>query len=67
MEGINVKIIEDYIKNNNLSKTKFCKMCGISLYNLNKILKNDLTVKIIPLLKVIKYIDISSCDLIIWE
>lgn len=28
--GINVEIINEYIKANNLSKTEFCKQCKIS-------------------------------------
>ncbi len=67
LKKINVKIIDDYIKINNLSKAKFCKLCNIGAKTLNKFYNNDLTLTIKPLLKVIKVLNISSCDLIILE
>lgn len=34
------EIIERYLKANKISKTKFCKLCGISLCTLEKIMNN---------------------------
>lgn len=34
---IKTELIESFIKDNNLSKSKFCKMCKISQSTLNKI------------------------------
>ena len=65
MANLNVKLILDYINKNKPSKAKFCKLCGISSYNLKKILNNDKSIKIVPLLKVLKVLNISSCSFII--
>ena len=35
------ELIENYLAANNISKTKFCKLCGISLYTLQKIINNN--------------------------
>lgn len=34
------EIIKRYLKANKISKTKFCKLCGISRYTLEKIMNN---------------------------
>ena len=34
------EIIESYLKENKISKTKFCKLCGISLCTLERIMNN---------------------------
>ena len=41
MKGINYQLILDYIKNNKLSKSDFCKVCKISIGTLNNILINN--------------------------
>lgn len=38
---VKTELIEKYIKENNLSKTKFCKMCKISYGTLKRILNNE--------------------------
>lgn len=35
---INIKLIEQYLQNNNISKKKFCKLCNISYYTLRQVL-----------------------------
>lgn len=65
MQKINVELISNFINKNNLTKTKFCKLCGISLKTLNKFYNNDFSLTIPPLIKVLKVLNISSCDLII--
>lgn len=54
---INTKIIESYLKENNLSTAKFCKICGISLNSYKQIrasedCKLDALFKIAKVLKV---------------
>ena len=39
-DTVNTKLIEEYIKSNNLTKTKFCKQCKISYSTLMRILNN---------------------------
>ena len=34
------EIIENYLIENKISKTEFCKLCGISVYTLEKITNN---------------------------
>lgn len=38
---INVKVFENYMKENNLNKTQFCKLCGIGLSTFNKLITNN--------------------------
>ncbi|MDE5788859.1 MAG: helix-turn-helix domain-containing protein [Clostridia bacterium] len=38
---VNCEVIKNYIKENNLSKTKFCKLCKISLQTFNKVLNGE--------------------------
>ena len=48
---IKTELIENFIKDNNLSKSKFCKMCKISQSTLNKIMTNSENFRIIALFK----------------
>ena len=45
------ELIENFIKENNLSKSKFCEMCKISQSTLNKIMTNSENFRIIALFK----------------
>lgn len=54
---INTKIIENYIKENNLSKAKFCKICNISPSTFNKIMNNG-NFKLNALFKIARIIKI---------
>ncbi len=56
---IKIKLIENYIKENRLSKNKFCKICKISLSTLNKILANKNNFKLIALFRIAKVIKIE--------
>ena len=61
---IKVYIIEKFMKDNNLTKTKFCKMCGISVYILNKILADKLNFKSSEFYKVMKTMSMNSYQLL---
>lgn len=39
-EKVNAQVIEDFIKEHALSKKEFCKLCGISPYIFNKMMKD---------------------------
>lgn len=52
------EIIDNYLKENKISKTRFCKLCGISPYTLKKILNNE-NYEISALLKIAKVIEIQ--------
>ena len=59
----NSKLLVDFIKKNNLSKTQFCKECGITLYALNKLLGPHADKTRIPvILKVACYTNIKVDD-----
>jgi len=53
METKRAKTVENYIKEKQLTKKEFCKICKISITTLNRILNNDETVKLFPILKII--------------
>jgi len=46
------ELLGNYMREHNLSKKAFCKMCKISLPTLNKILNGERTVRIAPLYKI---------------
>ena len=56
---IKTEIIEKFMLENKLCKTKFCKMCKISLSTLNKIFANDRNFDIIELFKIARVIKIE--------
>ena len=49
---IRTELIENFIKENKLSKSKFYKMCKISQSTLNKIMTNSENFRIIALFKI---------------
>ncbi len=53
------EVIENYLKINRISKMKFCKLCGVSLYTLKKIMNNNLNYRIDALFKIAKVINIQ--------
>lgn len=55
---INTAIIEKYLKDNSLSKTKFCKMCKIQVSTYNRIL-SDKVFGIVALFKMAKVMNIQ--------
>ena len=56
---IKTVLIENFIKDNNLSKSKFCKMCKISQSTLNKIMTNSENFRIIALFKIARVLKIQ--------
>ena len=56
---IKTELIENFIKENNLSKSKFCKMCKISQSTLNKIMTNSENLRIVALFKIAKVLKIQ--------
>ena len=61
----NIKLIEDYIKNNKLSKKEFCKLCGIGKPILRKILKNQQNLRLSALFKIARALNINVHELFI--
>ena len=56
---IRTELIENFIKENNLSKSKFCEMCKISQSTLNKIMTNSENLRIVALFKIAKVLKIQ--------
>lgn len=52
------EIIENYLKENKITKTKFCKLCSISLCTLEKIINNK-NYRINALFKIAKVLKIQ--------
>lgn len=63
--NINKEIIINYMYMNHLSKTKFCKICGISLQILNKILSDKTNFNISSLYKICKVLKIKLYQIFI--
>lgn len=60
---IKTELINNYLIENKLSKTAFCKLCKISVSTLNKILANDNNIGTIALFKIARMLNIRICDL----
>ena len=56
---IKTELIENFIKDNNLSKSKFYKLCKISQSTLNKIMTNSENFRIIALFKIARVLKIQ--------
>ena len=56
---IKTELIENFIKDNSLSKSKFCKLCKISQSTLNKIMTNSENFRIIALFKIARVLKIQ--------
>ena len=61
---IDKNIIDKYLKENNLSKTKFCKLCKISPSTLNAMLCGD-NFRLNALLKIINVLKIEFHEIFI--
>jgi len=62
---IKTEVIESYIKEKGISKTKFCKICKISFSTFKKILNNDRNFGIVALFKIARVMKINICDIFI--
>lgn len=60
---IKTELIENFIKENNLSKSKFCKKCKISQSTLNKIMTNSENFRIIALFKIARVLKIQVFEM----
>lgn len=60
---INTDLIKNYMKENRLTKTEFCKLCGLSKSSLNKVLNGNLNIYISTLFKVSKAINVKFSEI----
>lgn len=61
---MNTQLIYEYMKQHNLSKTAFAKICGISLCKLNNVLAYKKRIKATTLVKIVKVLGVRAKDLI---
>ncbi|MBO5394790.1 MAG: helix-turn-helix transcriptional regulator [Clostridia bacterium] len=61
---INTKPILSFMKENHLNKAAFCRLCGISVYSLNKILTNPKGLRVTPIVKIVNLLNIKLSDLL---
>ncbi len=61
-DKVNIKIIQNYIEENNFSKTKFCKMCNISPSTYAKIISGDGKYNVKALYRIARVLNISVDD-----
>jgi predicted transcriptional regulator len=59
---LKTELITNYIKENNLTKAAFCKLCSVSLGSLNKLLSNNPNTRLLTILKVLRTADIRGND-----
>ena len=51
-QTFNTELIKNYMRENNLSKKSFCKVCNISPLTLNKILNQKTNIRILAIFKI---------------
>lgn len=61
----NTKLIDNYIDENNISKTQFAKNCKLSLKTINNLYSQTENIKILALCKIARRLDVSIKDLIV--
>lgn len=62
---IKTEVIENYLKDNKLSKTKFCKMCKISLSTFHKAMSNNLNFGIVAMFKMARVMRVELKELFV--
>ena len=62
-EKINIQLIETFIKENKLSKTRFCKLCKISPRSYQKIVSGDFRIRLTSLFKIARTLRVPICTL----
>ena len=60
--AVKKEIIEEYIKQHNLSKTSFCKLCGISVCTYNKIIESK-NFRLEGIIKIAKLMGVRLCEM----
>ena len=53
-----------YLKNHNMSKIAFCKLCNISMHTLNKLLKGSVMINAFASFRVSEILKLNLSDLV---
>ncbi len=56
---INVEFLEGYLKENNLSKTAFCKKCKIATKTFDKIMSGKTNFRLVAIFRIARALDID--------
>lgn len=62
---IKTEVIKIYLKENELSKSAFCKKCKISFTTLKKVLEQDTSYNLVALFKIAHVLKIRVCELFV--
>lgn len=57
--SINVEFLENYLKENHLSKTAFCKKCKISLETFDKIMSGKTNFRLVAIFRIARFLEID--------
>ena len=60
----NIALIENYMKQNNLTKTDFCRACKISVYSLRRIYEGYTKIRVTTLIKIVQFLHVRIKDFI---
>lgn len=63
MTKINSKLLEDFMKENNLTSSQFAQNCNISAYKINQIMSGKCYIKVDTIVKICSYTKIKANDL----
>lgn len=58
-QTFNTKLIKNYMRENNLSKKSFCKVCNISPLTLDKILNQKTNIRILAIFKIARALQVK--------
>ena len=58
-----LELITNFMKENNLTKTQFCKLCGFSIPTLKKVFRNDLSLRLPVVFKLSRAMGIEPKEL----
>lgn len=58
------ELVENFIKERKMSKSAFCKLCGISYCTYLKIMRDDISVTLLSLLKISRAMNVHISKLI---
>ncbi len=57
-------LVEQYLKENKIKKTKFCKDCGITIVTLNRFLKDDPSINMVTAISICNGIGMRFPDFV---
>ena len=61
---IKYEVIEKFIKDKKLSKTKFCKLCRVQYRTFKKIMSNDFHFRVKTLFRIAKFMNVEVVELL---